>query len=130
MGMDSYSQCKAQIEHIARDVRSLFSSARAIPGMEQYRFGEWEKTCEHLPQQLAQDTIRVAIVGPIKSGKSTFLNSIFNGDYVKRGAGVITSIVTRVRRGDRLRAKLFFKSIDEVNADMRQALVLFPSSEW
>jgi GTPase SAR1 family protein len=128
--MDSYSECKAQIEHINRDVRSLFSNARSIPGMEQYRFGEWEKTCEHLPRQLAQDTIRVAIVGSIKSGKSTFLNSIFNGDYVKRGAGVITSIVTRVRRGERLRAKLFFKSIDEVNADMRQALVLFPSSNW
>jgi len=98
--------------------------------MGKYSFGEWEKTCEHLPQQLARDTIRVAIVGPIKSGKSTFLNSLFNGDYVKRGAGVITSIVTRVRRGSRLRAKLFFKSIDEVNADMRQALVLFPSSDW
>ncbi len=127
---DSYSQCKAQIEHINRDVRALFSSARSIPGMGKYSFGEWEQTCEHLPQQLAQDTIRVAVVGPIKSGKSTFLNSIFNGDYVKRGAGVITSIVTRVRRGNRLRAKLFFKSIDEVNADMRQALVLFPASDW
>jgi len=128
--MDSYSQCKAQIEQINRDVSALFSSARSIPGMAEYSFGDWEKTCENMPRQLSQETLRVAVVGPIKSGKSTFLNSIFNGDYVKRGAGVITSIVTRVRRGSRLRAKLYFKSIDEVNADMRQALVLFPSSDW
>ena len=128
--MDSYSTLKDEILNINHDVSLMFSTARSIPGMADYRFGEWEKTCQHLPRQLAEDTIRVAIVGPIKSGKSTFLNSIFKGEYVKRGAGVITSIVTRVRRGDHLRAKLFFKSWDEVNAEMEQALVLFPSLSW
>ena len=128
--MDSYSTLKDEILDINQDVTRLFSTAKSIPGMADYSFGEWEKTCQQLPQQLAEDTIRVAIVGPIKSGKSTFLNSIFKGEYVKRGAGVITSIVTRVRRGDQLRAKLFFKSWDEVNAEMEQALVLFPSLSW
>jgi GTPase SAR1 family protein len=128
--MDTYSTLKNEILNINRDVSLLFSTAKSIPGMADYSFGEWEKACEHLPRQLAEDTIRVAIVGPIKSGKSTFLNSIFKGEYVKRGAGVITSIVTRVRRGEHLRAKLFFKSWDEVNAEMEQALVLFPSLNW
>ena len=128
--MDTYSTLKNEILNINRDVSSLFSTAKSIPGMADYSFGEWEKTCENLPRQLAQDTIRVAIVGPIKSGKSTFINSIFKGEYVKRGAGVITSIVTRVRSGEHLRAKLFFKSWDEVNAEMEQALVLFPSLNW
>ena len=128
--MDSYSTLKDEILNINHDVSLMFSTARSIPGMANYSFGEWEKTCQHLPRQLAEDTIRVAIVGPIKSGKSTFLNSIFKGEYVKRGAGVITSIVTRVRRGDHLRAKLLFKSWDEVNAEMEQALVLFPSLSW
>ena len=125
--MDTYSTLKNEILNINRDISLLFSTAKSIPGMADYSFGEWEKACENLPRQLAQDTIRVAIVGPIKSGKSTFLNSLFKGEYVKRGAGVITSIVTRVRRGEHLRAKLFFKSWDEVNAEMEQALVLFPS---
>jgi GTPase SAR1 family protein len=128
--MDDYRTLKDEILKINRDVLSLFSAAKSIPGMTDYSFGEWEKTCEHLPGQLAEDTIRVAIVGAIKSGKSTFLNSIFKGDYVKRGAGVITSIVTRVRSGKRLRAKLFFKSWDEINSEMEQALVLFPSLSW
>ncbi len=128
--MDTYSTLKNEILNINRDISLLFSTAKSIPGMADYSFGEWEKACENLPRQLAQDTIRVAIVGPIKSGKSTFLNSLFKGEYVKRGAGVITSIVTRVRRGEHLRAKLFFKSWDEVNAEMEQALVLFPSLNW
>jgi GTPase SAR1 family protein len=128
--MDTYSNLKNEILKINRDVSTLFSTAKSIPRMADYSFGEWEKTCEHLPRQLAEDTIRVAIVGPIKSGKSTFLNSIFKGEYVKRGAGVVTSIVTRVRRSEHLRAKLFFKSWNEVNAEMQQALVLFPSINW
>jgi len=128
--METYSTLKDEILKVNQDVSALFSTAKSIPGMADYSFGEWEKTCESLPEQLAQNTIRVAIVGTIKSGKSTFLNSIFKGDYVKRGAGVITSIVTRVRNAKRLRAKLFFKSWEEVNAEMEQALVLFPSAKW
>jgi GTPase SAR1 family protein len=126
--MDTYSTLKDEILKINQDAKTLFSTAKSISGMADYSFGEWEKTCEYLPGQLAENTIRVAIVGTIKSGKSTFLNSIFKGEYVKRGAGVITSIVTRVRNAERLRAKLFFKSWDEVNAELQQALVLFPSA--
>ena len=128
--MDTYSALKDEVLEISREVTMLFSKAKSIPGMEDYSFGEWETACDQLPRQLAEDIIRVAIVGPIKSGKSTFLNSIFKGEFVKRGAGVITSIVTRVRNGEHLRAKLFFKSWDEINAEMEQALVLFPSENW
>jgi GTPase SAR1 family protein len=128
--MDTYNNLKTEILNINRDVSKLFSTAKSIPSMADYSFGEWEKTCEHLPRQFAEDTIRVAIVGPIKSGKSTFLNSIFKGEYVKRGAGVITSIVTRVRKAQHLRAKLYFKSWSEINAEMEQAMVLFPSVKW
>ena len=128
--MDTYRTLKDEIIEINQDVSALFASAKSIPGMANYSFGEWEKTCEYLPGQLAENTIRVAIVGTIKSGKSTFLNSIFKGEFVKRGAGVITSIVTRVRNARRLRAKLFFKSWDEINSEMEQALVLFPSVNW
>ena len=128
--MDTYSTLKDEVLEINRDVTMLFSTAKSIPGMADYSFGEWETACNQLPRHLAEDIIRVAIVGPIKSGKSTVLNSIFKGEFVKRGAGVITSIVTRVRNGEHLRAKLFFKSWDEINAEMEQALVLFPSENW
>jgi len=128
--MDTYSTLKDEVLEINRKVTMLFSTAKSIPGMSDFSFGEWETACDQLPRQLAEDIIRVAIVGPIKSGKSTFLNSIFKGEFVKRGAGVITSIVTRVRNGEHLRAKLIFKSWDEINAEMEQALVLFPSENW
>jgi GTPase SAR1 family protein len=111
-------------------LRSLFRTVQTIPGLSDYRFGEWEQTCAALPGQLNEKTVRVAVVGPIKSGKSTLLNSLLKGDFLKRGAGVVTSIVTRVRSGERLQATLFFKSWAEVNADMQQALILFPDLKW
>jgi GTPase SAR1 family protein len=127
--MDSYNYLKEEILKINQDILSLISKAKSIPGMAETSFGDWEKTCRGLPDQMAEDKMRVAVVGPIKSGKSTLLNSMLKGDYLKRGAGVVTSIVTRVRSGDRLSAHLYFKSWNEVNAEMQQALVLFPSLE-
>ncbi len=128
--MDSYNYLKEEVLKVNQDILSLISKAKSMPGVAETGFDDWEKTCRGLPIQMAEDIMRVAVVGPIKSGKSTFLNSILKGDYLKRGAGVVTSIVTRVRSGDRLSAHLYFKSWDEVNAEMEQALVLFPSLEW
>jgi GTPase SAR1 family protein len=128
--MDGYQSRKQSIIQVNAEVLRLFDAAKTIQGVAADSFADWEKTCAALPAQLAEETIRVAVVGPIKSGKSTFLNSVLRGDYLKRGAGVVTSIVTRVRRGENLKATLYFKSWAEVNADMEQALVLFPAANW
>lgn len=128
--METYHYLKDEILKVNQDIQSLISKAKSLPGMAESRFDDWTTTCQRLPDQMSEDIMRVAVAGPIKSGKSTFLNSMLQGDYLKRGAGVVTSIVTRVRNGNRLNAQLFFKSWDEINAEMEQALVLFPTLEW
>ena len=130
MSMDTYHYLKEEILKVNQDILALISKATSLTGMAESRFDDWRQTCQRLPGQMSEDIMRVAVAGPINSGKSTSLNSILQGDYLKRGAGVVTSIVTRVRNGDRLSAHLFFKSWDEVNAEMEQALVLFPTLEW
>jgi GTPase SAR1 family protein len=129
--METYNYLKEEILKVNQDILTLIAKGNSMPGMaEETGFDDWEKTCQGLPAQMAEDIMRVAVVGPIKSGKSTFLNSMLKGDYLKRGAGVVTSIVTRVRSGKRLSARLFFKSWEEANAEMEQALILFPSLDW
>ena len=128
--MNTYNSIKRDLLKISEDISSFFSNAKSIPGISDNSFAVWEKTNASINKQLSEEVIRVAVVGPIKSGKSTFINSLFMGEYLKRGAGVVTSIVTRVRSGEKLRAKLLFKSWDEINADMDQALALFPSLDW
>ena len=129
MNMENDATFNHELLQVNQELQTLFQSAKSIPGMSEYSFGDWEKTCESLRTQLNDEVVRVAVVGPIKSGKSTFLNSILQGDFLKRGAGVVTSIVTRVRAGDQLNATLYFKNWDEVNADMKQALALFPAMD-
>lgn len=124
--MDRYNSIKDNLLLINQDLLKLFNVAKSLAGLSDHSFSDWQNTCNNIHQQLSEEIIRVAVVGPIKSGKSTFINSLFKGDYLKRGAGVVTSMVTRVRSGRHLNAKLYFKSWDEVNAEMEQALVLFP----
>jgi GTPase SAR1 family protein len=127
MIMTAYYFFKNEISQISQNLSSSLSKAKSIPGMADCSFGDWEKTCSEIPGQISEAIIRLAVVGPIKSGKSTCVNALLKGDYLKRGAGVVTSIVTRIRRGPALQAVLYFKSWDEVNADVQQAMVLFPS---
>ena len=128
--MKNYDQYKTRLIEINQTLFSLVEQTKAIPSMSELRFKQWEKTIRGIDRQLAEELVRVAVIGAIKSGKSTFTNALFHGDYLKRGAGVVTSIVTRIRTGDQLKATLVIKALDEINREIRQALVLFPDVQW
>lgn len=122
-----YAVIRSELLNTVQRLSCLYALPKQLPGMADTVFSEWNNACDVIRRQLSEDLLRVAVVGAIKSGKSTFVNSLFGGDYLKRGAGVVTSIVTRVRYGDALKATLFFKSWDDVNRDILGALVLLPN---
>jgi hypothetical protein len=119
---------KAQLLEINRQVRSLIDTMGETAPASEEMAAEWVRTSQSCEIRLDDDLLRMAVVGTIKSGKSTFINSLFAGDYLKRGAGVITSIVTKVRASDTLRAALYFKSWEEINAEINQSLRIFFSA--
>ena len=125
--MPAYETLKLQLTRISEDTAHLIEDAEKIIERVDDGFSQWKTTCQIISEQISEETMRVAVVGAIKSGKSTFVNTLFGGDYLKRGAGVVTSIVTRVRTGSRLRAILYLKNWDEVNRDIDQASVLLPA---
>jgi GTPase SAR1 family protein len=126
--MPAYETLKHQLAEISNDTARLLDDAEEITERVDEGIAHWRSTCRTISEQISQETMRVAVVGAIKSGKSTFVNTLFGGDYLKRGAGVVTSIVTRVRIGPGLRAILYLKSWDEVNREIDQASVLLPSN--
>jgi len=126
--VEAYTRIKNKLLAINRDLRHIIQGALSIDGLSSDPVNAWQETTARIERQLAEETIRVAVVGSIKSGKSTLTNSLFGGDYVKRGAGVVTSIITKVRPGQEMRAKLEFKTWDDINAEINQALVLFAST--
>ena len=126
----SFESLKTELQQINHETTRFLERVLDLPGMPVETFQSWQEICGTIQRQVSENVIRVAVVGAIKSGKSTFVNSLFKEDYLKRGAGVVTSIVTRARSGPYLKATLYFKSWDEINADMQQALALFPASRW
>ncbi|MBW1898979.1 MAG: hypothetical protein JRI61_07965, partial [Deltaproteobacteria bacterium] len=77
--MDRFNSLKNELIQIASDMKELFRKAESITGFSEQNFDSWEKTCENIQKQLPKEIIRVAAVGPIKSGKSTFVNALFKG---------------------------------------------------
>ena len=127
--MKRYKELKEEILKAGRDFRALFSKAAGAMPVADGTFDRWERTLDGIDRQIGDESFRVAVVGPIKSGKSTFVNSLFKGDYLKRGAGVVTSIVTRIHCGETLASELTFKSWDEINREIAHAAELLPGMD-
>ncbi len=128
--MNKFENAKIELQQLLTETLECLAPNQEIDRVAGSAFKDWQRMCLRIQKQMDEEILRVAVVGAIKSGKSTFVNSLFKADYLKRGAGVVTSIVTRIRRGPYLKANLQFKSWDDVNAEIAQALTLFPQHEW
>jgi GTPase SAR1 family protein len=124
--METYRSVKEALLEQATALDDLIVRAGAVPGVSGASLEAWQRTCRQTHRQMTDEHIRVAVVGPIKSGKSTFTNALLGADHLKRGAGIVTSIVTRIRRGESLEARLHFKSWEDINADLSRAIVMLP----
>jgi hypothetical protein len=55
------------------------------------------------------------------------INALVGQDLLRRGAGILTAMVTRVQPGPESQAVLRFKGRDEINGEIRRALGLLPN---
>ncbi|MFZ5562617.1 MAG: dynamin family protein [Thermodesulfobacteriota bacterium] len=127
--MKTYPALKEELRLLNNALLDRMAEVEAMPGVGAGAFEDWQTTCRAIMRQLNEDVVRVAVVGPIKSGKSTVVNAMFRGDYLKRGAGVVTSMVTKVRSGRKLRARLVFKTWEKINSDIERAVVMLPTMQ-
>ncbi len=91
--------------------------------------GGWEELLVSARNSLAGDTLKIAVAGTVKAGKSTLANALLQRDFLKRGAGVITAFITRIVAGDEPRATVRFKSLEEVNRELARSLVALPGGD-
>ncbi len=106
-----------RLEKLTREWVALFPQAAG-------QTGHWLHVLEQVRAHLAEAIVRVAVVGAVKSGKSTLINALAGRDLLKRGAGILTAMVTRVRPGAGERAVLQFKNLDAIGGEIQQALNL------
>jgi hypothetical protein len=109
-----------RLQEMAREWTELFPQAAA-------QGRHWQKVLSQVEAHAAEDTCRLAVVGAVKSGKSTMINALLGQDLLRRGAGILTAMITRVQPGPEPRAVLQFKGWDEINGEIRGALGLLPN---
>ena len=114
------------IEAIVSDVLSVIDRMATIPGKPDDMLQMIKTRCSTIPDQIQSNRIKIAVVGVIKSGKSTLINAMTGKEVVKRGAGVVTAVTTRIRKGRKNRAVLFLKSWDDINNTLKNVLEMFP----
>ncbi len=115
-----------EVTNLIVKVEKLTDSLATIYGTDLGQIKEWQKVLTTVKDYMAQSIIRIAVVGAVKSGKSTFINALLGRDYLKRGAGIITAFVTKIRDGHEPQAQIDFKTWDEINQELNEALTLFP----
>ena len=104
----------ARLEELAREWIGLFPQA-GLQGQH------WQKVLSQVQAHVTEDTCRLAVVGAVKSGKSTMINALVGQDLLRRGAGILTAMITRVQPGPESQAVLRFKGWDEINGEIRKA---------
>jgi hypothetical protein len=108
-----------RLEGLAQEWVRLFP--QAVPQAER-----WHKVLAQVQSHLTEEVVRVAVVGTVKSGKSTVINALVGRDILKRGAGILTAMITRVQPGPDMQALLQFKTWPEIAEEINRAMGLLP----
>ena len=85
---------------LAETRSQLEKLAESLQWKDALQLRHWQETLQHAEARLQQAKVRIAVLGAVKSGKSTLLNALLGADRLRRGAGILTSIVTRVQPGE------------------------------
>ncbi len=118
---------KSTLSTCVATLRSLIVEMATIVPAGTPQAENWYRILENLQKHLDENRCRMAVVGTVKSGKSTLINSLLGEDLLKRGAGIVTAMITRIEPGNRPGAVPLFKEWEEVNGELNSALSLFPS---
>jgi len=111
----------------ARSLLFLAGTVREVLGDAAEPPAQWETRLRELGRP--DDDFRIAVAGTVKSGKSTLVNALIGRDVLKRGAGIVTSLVTRVRPGPELKARMRLKGWVDVNREATDAALFLGAGE-
>ena len=124
--MNEYLHLKRQISTRIEVLRDIVDTLRRWDIVDEQTLGVWQGQLEAVRDVCEQSALRIAVVGPVKSGKSTLINALIGRDLLKRGAGIITSFVTRVINNEFPHARIELKSFDEITSELKRAISMLP----
>ncbi len=104
MGVPGVPATPSTMQHIAQE--GLRQARSACDRMQILTLNRRIEACERL--LVENPLIDVAILGQFKAGKSSFVNSLVGQDVLPVGVIPVTTVITRLRFGERERAVISF----------------------
>ncbi len=124
--MDNHTEFKKKILNRAEILeKTILELERA--GMADASTAErWRSHLAGIGESLQDPLLKIAVVGSVKSGKSTLINAILGQDLLKRGAGIITAFITRVATSGTPGGWVELKPWSQINQEINASLRMLP----
>jgi hypothetical protein len=126
--MNGYLKFKKKMQQRVEILRETIEGLEQLDLVENVAVSRWTEHLRQVEASLEDSMLRIAVVGSVKSGKSTLINALLGRDLLKRGAGIITAFITRVRTngapGGWVELKPWSQILDELNGTLQMLPIL------
>jgi GTPase SAR1 family protein len=120
--MNGYRELKKKIAQRVAILSEVIQEMESREVAETVACERWKDHLNQVSFSLEDPLLRIAVVGTVKSGKSTLINALLGKDLLKRGAGIITAFITRLITSAETEGWVEFKPwpqiLDELNATL------------
>lgn len=124
--MTEYREFKKKIEQRAAVLAETIQELESHGIVEEQASGRWKEQLLQVRSSLDDPLLRIAVVGTVKSGKSTLINALAGKDLLKRGAGIITAFITRIITNGEIEGWVELKPWPQIQDELNTTLRLIP----
>ncbi|MHC1728689.1 MAG: dynamin family protein [Syntrophobacteraceae bacterium] len=124
--MNRHMEFKKKIQYRAEILEETIEALQSSGLLGESAAPKWRSYLRGAYESLKDPLLKIAIVGSVKSGKSTLINSMIGGDLLRRGAGIITAFITRVVTGEEKGGWVDLKSWAQINSEVNTGLRMLP----
>ena len=96
-------------------MNNIVRSLRITIPAEQPKLERWLTTIQELLRLSAEFSLPITVIGPVKSGKSTLLNTLVGQKILPMGAGITTTFVTAIHHDDNVHAEISLISPEQAD---------------
>ncbi len=126
MGMNEYVQFKRKIQERVETLDRLIAETERCEAVDRAATDRWRGQLGLVEAALQDSVVRIAVVGSVKSGKSTLINALLGRDLLKRGAGITTAFITRIRTDGEMGGWVELKPWDQILQELNSTVRSLP----
>lgn len=127
--MKEYNQFKRKIQQRVEILEETLQELESRELLDPGGSARWREHLGRVHASLEDSLLRVAVVGSVKSGKSTLINALAGKDFLRRGAGIITSFITRVQTNDTPGGWVELKGWPQILQELNGSLRMLPVAQ-